>query len=78
MLVVEKDPGRRSRFAVRWLLRLLEEDGSLTIEEASLASAALTALGGRGHQEALSTLSALAERATRQPERRRAVDADAA
>lgn len=57
MLVVEKDPGRCSRFAVRWLRRLLEEDGSLTIEEASLAAAALAALGGRGHEEALSTLS---------------------
>jgi hypothetical protein len=57
VLVVEKDPGRCSRFAVRWLRRLLEEDGSLTIEEASLAAAALAALGGRGHEEALSTLS---------------------
>jgi hypothetical protein len=28
-LVAEKDPDRRSRFAVRWLRRLLEEDGSL-------------------------------------------------
>jgi hypothetical protein len=33
-LVAEKEPERRSRFAVRWLRRLLEEDESLTIEEA--------------------------------------------
>jgi hypothetical protein len=31
-LVAEKEPERRSRFAVRWLRRLLEEDESLTIE----------------------------------------------
>jgi hypothetical protein len=37
-LVAEKDPERRSRFAVRWVRRLLEEDESLTIEEASLAA----------------------------------------
>jgi hypothetical protein len=65
-LVVEKDPGRRSRYAVRWLLRLLQENENLTIEEAGLAASALVALGGRGHAEALATLSAMAERATRQ------------
>ena len=65
-LVVQKDPGRRSRYAVRWLRRLLEEDQNLTIEEASLAASALAALGGRAHAEAMSTLSAMAERATRQ------------
>jgi hypothetical protein len=27
-LVVQKDPARRSRYTVRWLLRLLEEDGA--------------------------------------------------
>jgi hypothetical protein len=62
-LVVQKEPGRRSRYAVRWLRRLLEEDENLTIEDASLAASALAALGGRAHAEALSTLSALAERA---------------
>jgi hypothetical protein len=50
---------------------LLEEDENLTIEEAVLAAAALAALGSRGHQEALSTLSALAEQATRQRGHRR-------
>jgi hypothetical protein len=29
-LVVQKDPSRRSRYTVRWLLRLLEEDENLT------------------------------------------------
>jgi hypothetical protein len=70
-LVVQKDPGRRSGYTVRWLLRLLEEDENLTIEEAVLAASALAALGGRGHEEAFSTLSAMAERATRHAQRRR-------
>jgi hypothetical protein len=70
-LVVQKDPGRRSRYAVRWLRRLLEEDESLTIEEATLAASALAALGGRGQEEAHATLSAMAERATRQRVARR-------
>jgi hypothetical protein len=47
-IVVQKDPGRRSRYTVRWLRRLLEEDQNLTIEDASLAASALAALGGRG------------------------------
>jgi hypothetical protein len=55
---------RRVAPGIRWLLRLLEEDGSLTIEETVLAASALAALGGRGHEEAFSTLSALVERAT--------------
>jgi ribosomal protein S7 len=70
-LVVQKDPGRRSRYAVRWLLNLLQEDENLTIEEAALAASALAALGGRGQAEALATLSATAERATRQRQVRR-------
>ena len=40
-LVAEKEPERRSRFAVRWLRRLLEEDESLTIEEATMAASCL-------------------------------------
>jgi hypothetical protein len=68
-LVVQKDPGRRSRYTVRWLQRLLEEDENLTIEEAMLAASALGALGGRAHEEAFSTLSALAKRAMRQTQR---------
>jgi len=71
VLVVERDPGRRSRYAVRWLLRLLQEDENLAIEDAGLAASALAALGGRGHAEALATLSAMAERATRQRAARR-------
>jgi hypothetical protein len=65
VLVVERDAGRRSRYTVRWLLRLLQEDENLTIEEAGMAASALAALGGRGTAEALTTLSAMAERATR-------------
>ena len=64
-LVVQKDPGRRSRYAVRWLRRLLEEDEHLTIKEATLAASALAGLGGRGHEQAYGSLLGLAERATR-------------
>jgi hypothetical protein len=70
-LVVQKDPARRSRYTVRWLLRLLEEDENLTIEETVLAGSALAALGGRGHADAVSTLSDMAERATRHSRRGR-------
>jgi hypothetical protein len=35
-LVAEREPERRSPFAVRWLRRLLEEDETLTIEEAAV------------------------------------------
>jgi hypothetical protein len=47
------------------LRRLLEEYENLTIEEAALAAPALAALGGPGHDQAVSTLQAMAERATR-------------
>ncbi len=70
-LVAQKEPGRRSRYAVRWLRRLLDEDAHLTIEEAALAASALAALGGRGHPEALSALSAVAGQATRRRAGRR-------
>jgi hypothetical protein len=50
--------------ATGWLHRLLQEDENLTIEEAAFAASALGALGGRGHAEAMATLSAMAERAT--------------
>ncbi len=38
-LIAFKAPERRSRFAIRWLLRLLQEDELLTIEETTLAGA---------------------------------------
>jgi hypothetical protein len=50
-LVAEKEPERRSRFSVRRLRRLLEEDDSLTIEEAAMAGSCLAALGGPSHEE---------------------------
>jgi hypothetical protein len=70
-LVACQEPGRRSRFAVRWLVRLLEEDDPLSIQEVALAASALATLGGRGHIEALATLSAMAEKATRNARARR-------
>jgi hypothetical protein len=63
-LVADQDPERRSRYAVRWLRRLLEESDSLTIEEAAMAASCLSALGGQSHDEALGMLSAMADRAT--------------
>jgi hypothetical protein len=70
-LVVERAPGRASRYALRWLRRLLEEDETLTLTEAALAVSCLSALGTRAHTDALATLTAMAERASRQAERRR-------
>jgi len=70
-LVAEKEPERRSRFAVRWLRRLLEEDESLTIEEAAMVASCLAALGGPSHEEAYGMLAAMAERATRERAGRR-------
>jgi hypothetical protein len=48
-----------------WLLRLLEEEESLTIEEANLAAACLAVLGGQSREETLGMLLAIAERAGR-------------
>jgi len=60
------DRKRRSRYAVRWLRWLLDEHEPVTIEEATLAAAALLALGGPTHEQAHSTLTALAEQASTQ------------
>jgi hypothetical protein len=70
-LVAVKEPHRHSRYAVRWLRRLLEEDDGLTLEEAALAVSALAALGGPSTEHAQSTLSAMAERANSRRQRRR-------
>jgi hypothetical protein len=48
------------------LRRLLEEDDSLTIEEAAMAASCLSTLGGPSNEEAYGMLAAMAERATRQ------------
>jgi hypothetical protein len=47
VLVARKNPRRHPRVAARWLLRLLEEQPDVTIEEAALAAACLVALTGR-------------------------------
>jgi hypothetical protein len=59
-LIAQKDSPRHSRYAVRWLRRLLEERKGTTIEEATLAAASLLALGGPAHHQAHATLAALA------------------
>ena len=63
-MVAVRDPESHSRYAARTLRRLLDEDPSLSLEDAASAASALAALGGRGHAEALSILQAMAERAT--------------
>jgi hypothetical protein len=65
VLIAKKDPRRRSRVCGRWLLRFLEEQEHVTIEEAALAAAALAALGGLGHDDAHAALRAMSERVTR-------------
>lgn len=64
MLVARKDPQRHDRMAARWLLRLLEEDPDVTIQEAALAASSLAALPGAGYLEAVQALKGMAERAT--------------
>jgi hypothetical protein len=56
VLVVEKEPGRRSSYTVRWLRRLLEERAQTTIEEAALAASALAALASPAHAQAMRRL----------------------
>ena len=65
LLVARKDPRRHPRLAAGCLPRYLEEDPAATIEEAGLAASALLALTGAGYQEAVQTLRAMSERATR-------------
>ena len=61
-LIAFKAPHRHARVAARWLLRWLEQHDQATIDDAALAAACLSALGGRHHEPALATLRALAER----------------
>jgi hypothetical protein len=55
VLAARKDRKRASRYAVRWLERLLAERG-LSIDEAAMAAAALAALGGPSHDAACAAL----------------------
>jgi hypothetical protein len=61
-LIAQKDPGRRSRAAARWLLRYLEANDQAGIEEAAMVATALAALGGPTHDAALALLIGMAER----------------
>jgi hypothetical protein len=70
LLVARKDASRHPRVAARWLQRYLEEDPAATIEEAGLAASALLALTGAGYQEAVQTLRAMSDRATRRRQER--------
>ena len=65
MLIARKDSSRYPRVAARWLSRFLEEHPEATIEDAGLAASCLIALPGGSYREAVQTLKALAETATR-------------
>ncbi len=65
MLIARKDSSRYPRVAARWLQRPLEEHPDLSIEEAALAASCLAALPGGSFQQAVQTLRAMAETATR-------------
>ncbi|HEY6961965.1 MAG TPA: hypothetical protein VI408_08780 [Gaiellaceae bacterium] len=60
-LVARKDPRRRSRYAVRWLQRFLDEVPA-SVEEVALVASALASLGGAGHDAALAALTAAVPR----------------
>ena len=55
---------RHPRVASQWLLRYLEEDPHVTIEEATLAASSLMALTSPSYEEAAQTLLAMTERAS--------------
>jgi hypothetical protein len=63
-LIAAKDVGRHGRVAARWLFKFLEAKDDATIDDATLAAACLTALGGRRHVEALTALRAIAQEAS--------------
>ena len=64
-IIARKDPRRHSRAAARWLQRYLEEQPEATIEQAVLVASSLAALPSASFQEAVQTLRAMAETATR-------------
>jgi hypothetical protein len=69
-LIARKEPSRHPRVAARWLKRYLEDQPAATIGEGGFAATLLGALGTAAHDEALSALRAMAERATSGPPRR--------
>ena len=58
-LVALRDRPRSRRLAARWLQRWLEERQAPLIDEVAMVAAALAALGGPLHAEALATLRRL-------------------
>jgi hypothetical protein len=63
-LIATHNRERGARAATRWLTRWLEQTGEPpSIDEVSMVAAALAALGGPAHHDALLSLRAVAERA---------------
>jgi hypothetical protein len=74
LLYARKDPRGFERVAARWLQRYLDEHPDVTIEEAGLAASCLLALPGASYQQAVETLRAMAERASRRRRTRGVAD----
>jgi hypothetical protein len=63
-LICERQPERGRRVAARLLLRYLEQTPDVTIEDAAVIAALLTALGGSRHEQALAALLDMTGRAS--------------
>jgi hypothetical protein len=71
VLIAVRDRARGQRAGARWLQRWLDETTAATVDEAAMIAAALAALGGPGHAEALLPLRAVAARHANERLRRR-------
>jgi hypothetical protein len=66
-LIAQKDPRRHRRACGRWLQRYLGELAAPMLDDAAIATVCLGALGGPGHEKALTTLRGMAAAAVRRP-----------
>jgi hypothetical protein len=71
LLYAAYEPAKLERAALRWFRRWLDKGEDVTLLNAQIALAALARLGRSDHDQAAATLTAMAERATRQAQRGR-------
>ena len=64
-LIAKHERTRLDRLGARWLQRWLDETPAPTLEDAALIAALVGALGGPRHDQALTTLRAIARRTVR-------------